>query len=199
MYFHALISAVSAIRFMKSKAARTTPISIATTRSKNTVKKKVATSTIMSLLGALLHRRRKELQSAIFAATTKSTAASVVIGMSAASGISTRRMMVSVTQCAMPAIGVRPPLRTFAAVLAMAPVAGIPQNRPEKIFPSPCPISSALDLCVSPIIPSDTTAERRDSIAASTAIVKAGESICCTSFMEMAGTWKAGNAELSCP
>jgi hypothetical protein len=27
----------------------------------------------------------------------------------------------------------------LAAVLAMAPVAGIPPKRPEKIFPSPCP------------------------------------------------------------
>ena len=42
-------------------------------------------------------------------------------------------------QWAIPAIGVRPPLRTLAAVLAMAPVAGIPPKKPEKIFPRPCP------------------------------------------------------------
>lgn len=64
VYFHALISAVSAIRFIKSRAANTTPISMATTRSKNTVKKKVATRTMMSLLGAILQRRKKEDQSA---------------------------------------------------------------------------------------------------------------------------------------
>ena len=177
VYFHALMSAVSAIRFINNSAASTTPISIATTRSKKTVRKKVATRTIMSLLGAVLQRRKKEVQSAIFAATTKRTAANVVIGIRAARGIKTRRMMVSVIQCTIPAIGVRPPLRTLAAVLAIAPVAGIPPNNPEKIFPSPWPISSALDLCVSPIIPSETTAESKDSIPAKIAIVKAGESI----------------------
>ena len=184
---------------MKSKAARTTPISMATTRSKNSVRKKVATRTMISLLGAFLHKRKKELQSAIFAATTRRTAASVVIGIRAASGISTRRMIVSVIQCAIPAIGVRPPLRTLAAVLAIAPVAGIPPKKPEKIFPRPCPISSALDLWVSPIIPSDTTADSRDSIAARTAMVNAGEIICCIRFMVIDGTWKEGKAEFSFP
>ena len=199
VYFHALISAVSAIRFINNNAASTTPISIATTRSKNTVKKKVATRTMMSLFGAVLQRRKKEVQSAIFAATTRRTAAKVVIGINAASGIKTRRMIVKVIQCTIPAIGVRPPLRTLAAVLAIAPVAGIPPKSPEKIFPSPCPISSALDLCVSPIIPSDTTAESRDSIPARMAIVNAGEIISCTSFMERAGAWKVGNAEFNSP
>ena len=137
VYFHAFISAVSAILFMNNKAARTTPISIATTRSKNTVRKKVTTSTMMSLLGALLQRLKNDSQSAIFAATTKSTAARVVIGINAARGISTSSIIVSVMQCAIPAIGVRPPFLTFAAVLAIAPVAGIPPNNPEKIFPSP--------------------------------------------------------------
>ena len=188
VYFHALISAVSAIRFIKSRAANTTPISMATTRSKNTVKKKVATRTMMSLLGAILQRRKKEDQSAMLAATTKSTAASVVIGISAASGINTRRIMVKVMQWVIPAIGVRPPFRTLAAVLAMAPVAGIPPKRPEKIFPSPCPTNSALDLWVSPIIPSETTADSKDSIPAKIAMVNAGDNISCTSFMERDGT-----------
>ena len=137
VYFHAYISAVSAMRFINKRAARTTPISIATTRSKKTVRKKVATSTMMSLLGALLHKLKKDFQSAIFAATTRSTAASVVIGIRAASGMRTSSMIVRVTQCVIPAIGVRPPFLTFAAVLAIAPVAGIPPKSPEKIFPSP--------------------------------------------------------------
>ena len=152
---------------------------------------------MISLFGALLHRRKNDSQSAIFAATTSRTAASVVIGMSAARGMSTSSIIVSVTQCVIPAIGVRPPFRTFAAVLAIAPVAGIPPNSPEKIFPSPWPISSAFDLCVSPIIPSETTAESSDSIAASTAMVNAGESICCTSFIDITGTWNLGNDESS--
>ncbi len=140
VYFHALISAVSAIRFINNNAASTTPISIATTRSKIPLRKKVATRTMMSLF-VFLQRRKKEVQSAIFAATTRRTAAKVVIGINAASGIRTRRMIVKVIQCTIPAIGVRPPLRTLAAVLAIAPVAGIPPKSPEKIFPSPCPIS----------------------------------------------------------
>ena len=36
-----------------------------------------------------------------------------------------------------PAIGVTPPFFTFAAVLAIAPVAGIPPNIPDAIFPAP--------------------------------------------------------------
>ena len=71
---------------------------MATTRSKNTVKTKVVTKTMMSLFGAVLQRWKKDFQSAIFAATIRSTAASVVIGMSAASGISTNRIIVSVIQ-----------------------------------------------------------------------------------------------------
>ena len=42
-------------------------------------------------------------------------------------------------------------------------------------------------LCVSPIIPSATTADNRDSIAARIAMVNAGEIICCTSDIEMDG------------
>ena len=136
-YFQAVISAVSAIRFINKSAASTTPTSMATTRSKNTVRKNVATSTIISLFGAVLHRWKKEVQSAMFHATTKSTAANVVIGIREASGIKTTKIMLKVIQCVIPAIGVRPPFLTFAAVRAIAPVAGIPPNRPEKIFPSP--------------------------------------------------------------
>ena len=73
----------------------------------------------------------------MFHATTKSTAANVVIGIREASGIKTTKIMLKVIQCVIPAIGVRQPFLTFAAVRAIAPVAGIPPNRPEKIFPSP--------------------------------------------------------------
>ena len=155
--------------------------------------------TIMSLFGAVLHRWKKDVQSAIFAATTKRTAASVVIGISAASGINASRITVSVTQCTIPAIGVRPPFLTFAAVRAIAPVAGIPPKIPEKIFPTPCPISSAFDLWVSPIIPSETTAESRDSIPARIAIVNAGENIFWISPKEIAGICGVGNEDDNSP
>ena len=57
-------------------------------------------------------------------------------------------------------------------------IIGVPEGeerekRPEKIFPNPCAISSVFELCLSPIMPSDTTHERSDSIAARIAIVNA--------------------------
>lgn len=65
-----------------------------------------------------MHRWKKEVQSAMFHATTKSTAANVVIGIREASGIKTTKIMLKVIQCVIPAIGVRPPFLTFAAVRA---------------------------------------------------------------------------------
>jgi len=62
----------------------------------------------------------------------------------------------------------------LVAVLAIAPVAGIPPNNGVTIFAVPCAINSIFDRCLPPIIPSATTAERRDSIAARSAIVVAG-------------------------
>ena len=91
----------------------------------------------MSLFGAVRTSLKNVDQSHIFHATTISTAASVVIGISAAVGISTSSITRRVTLWTIPAIGVRPPFLTFAAVLAIAPVAGIPPKRPENIFPTP--------------------------------------------------------------
>ena len=72
-------------------------------------------------------------------------------------------------------MGVRPPFLILAAVLAIAPVAGIPPKHAEPMFAIPCAMSSILDLCFEPIIESATTAERRDSIPASSAMVIALE------------------------
>ena len=66
--------------------------------------------------------------------------------------------------CTIPAIGVLPPFFTFVAVLAMAPVAGIPPNNADAILPTPCPINSILERCLLPIIPSDITQDSKDSI-----------------------------------
>jgi len=66
------------------------------------------------------------------------------------------------------------PFLLFAAVLAIAPVAGIPPKIGDNMFAAPLAISSMFDLCFSPIIPSATTAESNASIPTSTAIVKAG-------------------------
>ena len=103
----------------------------------------------------------------------KRIAAIAGIGIHAAYGISTTRIRRSVTECTIPAIGVRPPFLTLAAVLAIAPVAGIPPNRADTRLPAPCATSSILGLCLLPIIPSETTHDKSDSIPASTAIVNA--------------------------
>ena len=58
-------------------------------------------------------------------------------------------------------------------VRAMAPVTGIPPKMGTVILASPCPISSVLELVREPVIPSATVAESSDSMAPSTAIVKA--------------------------
>ncbi len=75
--------------------------------------------------------------------------------------------------CVIPATGVRPPCLTFVAVRAIAPVAGIPPNKGAAMFAMPCATSSMFERWRPPIMPSDTTAERSDSIAPSSAIVNA--------------------------
>ncbi len=64
----------------------------------------------------------------------------------------------------------------FAAVLAIAPVAGIPPKNPDAIFPAPCAISSAFERWRLPIIPSATTQDKSDSMAARIAMVNASGS-----------------------
>ena len=62
----------------------------------------------------------------------------------------------------------------MVAVRAIAPVDAIPPNKGAKILANPCPNSSVLDSCLVPLMPSATTADNKDSIAPSMAIVKAG-------------------------
>ena len=70
---------------------------------------------------------------------------------------------------------VRPPERTFTAVRAMAPVAGMPPNRGAMTLASPWPNSSRLGLCgAASLMPSATLAERRLSSPASSATANAG-------------------------
>ena len=47
------------------------------------------------------------------------------------------RDRTNVMEWTMPAIGVLPPFLILAAVLAIAPVAGIPPNKADAIFPAP--------------------------------------------------------------
>ena len=95
------------------------------------------------------------------------------MGISFASGIKNRTTSTSTMECTMPATGVLPPFFTLAAVLAMAPVAGMPPKLAEPMLAMPCAISSMLDLCLDPTMESATTAESRDSIPAKSAMVTA--------------------------
>jgi hypothetical protein len=61
----------------------------------------------------------------------------------------------------------------LAAVRAMAPVAGMPPKQIEAMLAAPWAQSSRLDLCRPPIMPSATTAQSSDSIAANSAMVVA--------------------------
>ena len=106
----------------------------------------------------------------------------VGMGISAAYGISTTSINSSVTECTIPAMGVRPPFFTLAAVLAMAPVAGIPPNNAEVMLPAPWAINSMLERCLLFTMLSATTQESRDSIAARIAMVKASGRTFCTVF-----------------
>ena len=59
LYFQPRISVSSLMRFMNSRAASSMPTSMATTRSKITVSRKVSTSTSRSLRGAHRQSRTK--------------------------------------------------------------------------------------------------------------------------------------------
>ena len=81
----------------------------------------------------------------------------------------------------------------LAAVLTIAPVAGIPPNNAEPTLPSPCAINSIFERCLELIILSATTHDSSDSIAARMAIVKASGNISLTTSKENAGTCNCGS------
>ena len=85
----------------------------------------------------------------------------------------------------------------FAAVLAIAPVAGIPPNRAEHIFPIPCAVSSVFERCFLLIIPSATTHDKSDSIPARSAIVSASGNISITFESPNAGILNVGKVLLT--
>ena len=77
------------------------------------------------------------------------------------------------TACTIPATGVFPAIVDVRIVRAIAPVTGIPPKRGTTIFAAPWAINSVLELCLSPVTPSATVAESKDSMAPRMAIVKA--------------------------
>jgi hypothetical protein len=66
-----------------------------------------------------------------------------------------------------------PPLRMFTVVRAIAPVAANPPKNGAMTLPVPSASSSASGSCRVPVMPSETTAQRRDSMAPSSAMANA--------------------------
>ena len=98
----------------------------------------------MSLFGAF-NNALNVLHSLILYATTINIADNAVIGIIFANGINKSIVIRSVIACTIPEIGLLPPDLTFEAVLAIAPVAGIPPNSPDVILANPCATSSILE------------------------------------------------------
>eukprot|EP01022_Parablepharisma_sp_SALTPOND_P012225 TRINITY_DN1566_c0_g2_i1.p1 TRINITY_DN1566_c0_g2~~TRINITY_DN1566_c0_g2_i1.p1 ORF type:complete len:1815 (-),score=421.25 TRINITY_DN1566_c0_g2_i1:71508-76952(-) len=162
----------SHMRRMKSSAASTTPTETATVRSTSTVMPKVRHMTATSDLGARMSRRNLRA-SLMSQETTTSTAARLARGMYEARSASSSTKASSTPAWMMPAMGENAPARMLVTVRAIAPVAGMPPKSTEPMLAAPCAESSTLELCVSPVMPSATTAESRDSIPASRAMVSA--------------------------
>lgn len=118
------------------------------------------------------------------------------MGIYCAKGISSRNISSRTTACMMPATGVRPPLLMLVMVRAMAPVAGIPPKMGERMLAIPCPTSSWLESWRSPMTPSATVAESRDSMAPSTAMVMAGDTSCLMAVQFRSGTFMPGSSAL---
>ena len=135
---------LSVISRMNRNMASTMPISIATVRSTNTVSRKVTTITAASVRDSL-RMEIKLRHSLMLYATMISTPASVAMGISAAILPMNSSMSNSVSECTIPAMGVRPPFLILVAVRAIAPVAGIPPKIEEKILAVPCATSSILE------------------------------------------------------
>ncbi len=109
-------------------------------------------------------------------AVTMSTPASAASGMRATSDPPRYATPKSTTAWVIAARRVRPPERTFTAVRAMAPVAGMPPNSGATTLASPWPNSSRSGSCgAASLMPSATFAERRLSSPASSAIANAAD------------------------
>ena len=114
------------------------------------------------------------------------------MGIRAANGIKNTSTNSRTSACAMPEMGVRPPLLALAAVRAMAPVAGMPPNRTDPMLPMPCATSSMLQRWCELIIESATTHESSDSIAAKMAMVMPLASSSRNNSKLSAGAWNWG-------
>jgi hypothetical protein len=132
-------------------------------RTRTTASDLVERSTALTLWG-----------STIFTAVTIRTPASAARGIFATSVPATSTTRTSTKACTIAETRVRAPARTFTAVRAMAPVAGIPPKSGDARLASPCPKSSRSGSWrTASDMPSATFADRRLSIAASAATANA--------------------------
>ena len=107
-------------------------------------------------------------------AVTMSTPARAASGMRATSEAAKRTTATRVKEWMMAAARVRAPARTFTAVRAMAPVAGMPPKSGDTTLARPWPKSSRSGSWRgTSAMPSATLAESRLSMAASAAMAKA--------------------------
>ena len=161
--------------FLKSLGTNemTSPTPIAIVRSAKIVNKKVENKMIISKAEPLIIDL-KDRHSLILKATTIKIPARQDMGINFAHLPNKSIINSSVIEWTIPEIGVRPPIFTLVAVLAIAPVAGIPPKKGVTILATPCAISSVLDLWFPSIILSETTAESKDSILPNRAMVMAG-------------------------
>ena len=121
--------------------AKTMPMSTAMMRSTETVMAAVTTNATASA------RVDRTIERTV-ATCTMRTAVTMRTPDSAASGIAptgpaaTSTIASSTRAWTTTDTRVRPPARTFTAVRAIAPVAGIPPKKPEPMDARPCPTSS---------------------------------------------------------
>ncbi|SSN10306.1 Uncharacterised protein [Klebsiella pneumoniae] len=169
-----------AIRRINNSEASTIPTLIAITMSNSTVSDMHISITTMSSFGAWRSRLMTLCASLIFHATISSRAAIADSGSQESSGARISSARITSRAWITAATGDVAPARTFAAERAIAAVAVIPPKNGATMLPSPWPISSLLALCLVPVMPSSTTAHRRDSMAPSIAIEKAAGSRACS-------------------
>ena len=130
------ISVVSMTRFINNMQAMTSPVSMATVKSKMTVRKNVMSKTVTSDLG-LRKSPLKTRHPLILYETITKTPARHAIGIYCARGMRKSKINKRIMACIIPDTGERPPLFIFVIVRAMAPVAGIPPNIGETMFAMP--------------------------------------------------------------
>ncbi len=133
-------------------------------------------------------------------AVTMSTPARAARGMPETRLLAAYTTMTRTRECTIAESRERPPLRTFTAVRAIAPVAGMPPKKPAAMDASPWPTSSR-SASTGPVGASEaaTRADSSDSIAASAATATAGPSSTSGSTPLRSGSPGAGKLDGSGP